>query len=217
MVLVRVSVGQTALMPIWARAAGYGAAVFSLVSATAQMVRLYRARSADGIAIGSWAIGTFSTVTWFAYAIAVASPQQMIANGYWLLYMVPLTWVILAPRGPRASVLGVLGVAVLFIVMLALGLLAPSAPGFVGIPASLMVSLPQIRYSLKHGRGEAVSLIGWAMLASSSTLWFVYGIGSGEAPVMLNSGVGSLLSWTVVAVLIIRPTSVDHELIAHEA
>ena len=204
-------------MPLWARTAGYGAAIFSIVSATAQMVRLYRAKSADGIAIGSWIIGTISTVTWFAYAIAVASPQQIIANGFWMFYMVPLTWVILAPRGRRASVLGVTAVGALFLALLALGLIAPNAPGFIGVPASLMVSLPQIRYSLKHGRGEAVSLLGWAMLASSSTLWFIYGIGADEAPVKLNSGVGSLLAWTVVAVLVIRPHPVNAPSIVHEA
>lgn len=204
-------------IPLWARTAGYGAAAFSLVSATAQMVRLYRAKSADGIAIGSWIIGTVSTVTWFAYSIAVASPQQIIANGFWMFYMVPLTWVILAPRGRRASMLGAIAVGVLFLALLTLGLIAPNAPGFIGVPASLMVSLPQIRYSLKHGRGEAVSLLGWAMLASSSTLWFIYGIGANEAPVKLNSGVGSLLAWTVVVVLVVRPHPVNAPSIVHEA
>lgn len=71
--------------------------------------------------------------------------------------------------------------------------------------ASLLVSAPQIRYSLRHGRGPGISPTAWAFLATSSYLWFAYGIGAREVPVIANSGIAALLGTAVVIALLVRP------------
>ena len=42
---------------------------------------------------------------------------------------------------------------------------------------------------------------------SESFLWFTYGIGAGEIPVIINSGIAALLGTTAVVALLVRPAT----------
>ena len=44
---------------------------------------------------------------------------------------------------------------------------------------------------------------------SESFLWFTYGIGAGEVPVVINSGIAALLGTTAVIALLVRPTPIQ--------
>ncbi|MEX1217755.1 MAG: hypothetical protein WEA11_04475 [Acidimicrobiales bacterium] len=90
-------------------------------------------------------------------------------------------------------------------VLLGLGLLNVNIPAYIGMPASILVNLPQIRYTIRHGRGPGISVAAWAFLATSSYLWFAYGIGADELPVVINSGIAALLGTTAVLALLLKP------------
>ena len=108
-------------------------------------------------------------------------------------------------RPRRTRILAEVGIALSLVIVIALGTVNENIPGWIGIPASLLVSAPQIRYSLRHGRGPGISVVAWAFLAASSYLWFTYGIGSRELPVIANSGIAAVLGTIVVVALIVRP------------
>ena len=191
--------------PLWAATAGALAATLSIIAGFTQLGRLLRVRTAAGIAVGTWLLMTLSTTAWFAYGLSIHSVTQEVANGSWMFLACTLTWLMLRHRGRSMAVGGQLGVFGLLVALIAIGRFAPALPGWIGMPASMFLNVPQIRHTLRFGRGPGVSIIGWAMMGASAALWCTYGIGTGEAPVILNSAVQALMISAVVAMLLIRP------------
>jgi uncharacterized protein with PQ loop repeat len=170
---------------------------------------MLRVRSAEGIAPSTWILLTLSSLGWFAYGVSVRSPQQIIANGTWVVLVIPLTWFMLHNKPVRTRLGAEFLVALTLIFLVGLGAVNENIPAYLAMPASLLVNLPQIRYTIRHGRGPGISVAAWAFLATSSYLWFAYGIGSGEVPVIINSGIAALLGTTAVIALLVRPTPIQ--------
>ncbi|NBU39083.1 MAG: hypothetical protein EBS32_12770 [Actinobacteria bacterium] len=199
------------VIPLWAQLAGGAAALASIVSAATQTIRMIRVRTADGIAPLTWILLSISSLTWFAYGISVRSPQQIVANGSWVVLVIVLTWFMMNDRMFGARLGGQTTLAVTLALLIILGMVDENIPGWIGIPASLTLSIPQIRYTLRHGRGPGISLPAWVFLATSSYLWFTYGIGAGQVPVIVNSGMAALLGTVVVIALLVRPHPIESE------
>jgi uncharacterized protein with PQ loop repeat len=115
----------------------------------------------------------------------------------------------LRQRGRGVALSGIIAIGATLIFFVALGHKWPAIPGWIGAPASLLMTVPQIRYSLRHGRGPGVSLVAWVTISVSAFLWFVYGVGAGEVPVYVNSFMQTILSSTVALVLLARPISLE--------
>ena len=193
------------MIPLWAQIAGGAAAVTSIVSSSTQTTRLLRVRTAAGISPSTCLLLVTSSLAWFAYGVSVRSPQQIIANGTWVVLVIPLTWFMLHDKPVRMRISAELLVALALACLLGLGVLNENIPAYIGMPASILVNLPQIRYTIRHGRGPGISVAAWAFLTTSSYLWFTYGIGAGEIPVVINSGIAALLGTTAVIALLVRP------------
>lgn len=194
------------MTPLWAELAGIIAAALSTASGLTQLGRLLRSRTALGVATGTWLLTTLSTVTWFGYAISVRSTIQELANGSWMFFVLVLTWMMLRHRGSASATLGIIAVFASLTVFTALGVISSAIPGTCGIVASLLMSLPQIRYAIRHGRGPGVSVLGWALSGFAASMWFVYGIGTRQIPVFINTGIQTVLLFTVVTALLANPT-----------
>jgi uncharacterized protein with PQ loop repeat len=195
------------VIPLWAQIAGGAAAVASIVSSSTQTTRLLRVRTAAGIAPSTWLLLVTSSLAWFAYGVSVRSPQQIIANGTWVILVIPLSWFMLIEKPLRTRLGAQFLIALSLLFLLGLGVLNENIPAYIGMPASILVNLPQIRYTIQHGRGPGISVAAWAFLATSSYLWFTYGIGAGEVPVIINSGIAALLGTIAVIALLVRPTT----------
>lgn len=195
------------MIPLWAQIAGGAAAVASIVSSSTQTTRLLRVRTAAGIAPSTWLLLATSSLAWFAYGVSVRSPQQIIANGTWVILVIPLSWFMLIEKPLRTRLGAQFLIALSLLFLLGLGVLNENIPAYIGMPASILVNLPQIRYTIQHGRGPGISVAAWAFLATSSYLWFTYGIGAGEVPVIINSGIAALLGTIAVIALLVRPTT----------
>jgi uncharacterized protein with PQ loop repeat len=195
------------VIPLWAQIAGGAAAVASIVSSSTQTTRLVRVRTAAGIAPSTWLLLATSSLAWFAYGVSVRSPQQIIANGTWVVLVIPLSWFMLIEKPLRTRLGAQFLIALSLLFLLGLGVLNENIPAYIGMPASILVNLPQIRYTIQHGRGPGISVAAWAFLATSSYLWFTYGIGAGEVPVIINSGIAALLGTVAVTALLVRPTT----------
>lgn len=195
------------MIPLWAQIIGALAALASITSASTQTVQMVRVRTADGISPSAWILLTISSLAWFAYGESVRSPQQIIANGSWVILIIVLTWFMLRDSLMRARIGAELLVLFALAVLLAIGHINENLLGWIGIPTSLTLSIPQIRFTVRHGRGPGISLAAWVFLASSSYLWFIYGIGAGEIPVIANSGIAALLGTIVVVALLVNPGS----------
>jgi uncharacterized protein with PQ loop repeat len=199
------------MSPEWADLAGIGAATFSTSSGLTQLGRLVRARTSLGIANGTWLLTTISTVAWLAYGFSVGSMVQIVANGSWLLFIAALTWFVLRDRGRSMAAAGLVGVCLSLAVFTALGGLSASIPGTCGVIASLLMSLPQIRYALRHGRGPGVSVLGWSLNGCAVLLWFIYGVGTRQIPVYINTGIQSVLVLSVVLALLANPEHAESD------
>ena len=195
------------MIPLWAQIAGGAAAVASIVSSSTQTTRFLRVRTAAGIAPSTWLLLATSSLAWFAYGVSVRSPQQIIANGTWVILVVPLSWFMLIEKPLRTRLGAQFLIALSLFFLLGLGVINENIPAYIGMPASILVNLPQIRYTIQHGRGPGISVAAWAFLAGSSYLWFTYGIGAGEVPVIINSGIAALLGTIAVIALLVRPTT----------
>lgn len=197
------------MIPLWAQIAGGTAAVASIVSSSTQTTRLLRVRTAAGIAPSTWLLLVTSSLAWFAYGVSVRSPQQIIANGTWVILVIPLSWFMLHDKSLRTRLGAQFLIALSLLFLLGLGVLNENIPAYIGMPASILVNLPQIRYTIQHGRGPGISVAAWAFLTASSFLWFTYGIGAGEVPVVINSGIAALLGTTAVIALLVRPAPIQ--------
>jgi len=197
------------VIPLWAQIAGAAGAIASITSSSTQTLRMLRVRSAEGIAPSTWILLTLSSLGWFAYGVSVRSPQQIVANGTWVVLVIPLTWFMLHNKPVRTRLGAEFLVALTLIFLVGLGAVNENIPAYLAMPASLLVNLPQIRYTIRHGRGPGISVAAWAFLATSSYLWFTYGIGAGEVPVIINSGIAALLGTTAVIALLVRPTPIQ--------
>ncbi len=197
------------MIPLWAQIAGGAAAVASIVSSSTQTTRLFRVRTAAGISPSTCLLLVTSSLAWFAYGVSVRSPQQIIANGTWVILVIPLSWFMLIEKPLRTRLGAQLLIAFSLLVLLSLGVLNENIPAYIGIPASILVNLPEIRYTIQHGRGPGISVAAWAFLATSSYLWFAYGIGAGDIPVIINSGIAALLGTTAVIALLVRPAPIQ--------
>ena len=62
---------------------------------------------------------------------------------------------------------------------------------------------------LRVRSAEGIAPSTWILLSLSSLGWFAYGIGSGEVPVVINSGIAALLGTTAVVTLLVRPSPVQ--------
>ena len=195
------------MIPLWAQIAGGAAAVASIVSSSTQTTRLLRVRTAAGIAPSTWLLLVTSSLAWFAYGVSVRSPQQIIANGTWVILVIPLSWFMLIEKPLRTRLGAQFLIALSLLFLLGLGVINENIPAYIGMPASILVNLPQIRYTIQHGRGPGISVAAWAFLATSSYLWFTYGIGAGEVPVIINSGIAAVLGTIAVIALLVRPTT----------
>ena len=193
------------MSPEWADLAGIGAATFGTSSGLTQLGRLLRARTSLGIATGTWLLTTLSTVTWLGYSFSVHSLVQEVTNGSWMFFVIALTWMVLRERGRTVAAVAVAGVLLSVVAFTALGTLSTAIPGTCGIVASLLMSLPQIRYALRHGRGPGVSVLGWALNGCAVLLWFIYGVGTRQIPVFINTGIQSVLVIAVVVALVANP------------
>ena len=193
------------MIPLWAQIAGGAAAVASITSSSTQTAHLFKRRTAEGISPTTWVLLTISSLSWFAYGISVRSPQQIVANSTWAFLALPMTWFILNGRPLATRITAEIIVILSLFVLIAIGTIDSSIPGWIGLPASLTLGIPQIRFTLRHGRGPGISLPAWTFLAASSYMWFTYGVGSGEVPVMVNSGIAAVLGTIVVIALIARP------------
>ena len=202
------------MIPPWASICGYGAASFSIVSATTQGLRILRVRSAIGISTLTWIVGSIASIAWFAYGLTIRSPQQSVANGSWMFFVGVLTWFMLRPHGERAARRGLVAIVAAFAALLVIGVVHPSGPGWIGMAGSLTMTTPQVIHTLRHSRGPGISLAGWAFLTVSSYLWLVYEIGAHELPVVINTSIGSILATAVVVALIIRTPRIDPERIS---
>jgi uncharacterized protein with PQ loop repeat len=199
------------MTPLWADLAGITAAALSTSSGLTQLGRLLRGRTALGIATGTWILTTMSTVTWFGYAISLHSPVQEFANGSWMFFALVLTWMMLRARGSTAQLTGIIAVFASLAMFTALGTISTAIPGTCGIFASLLMSLPQIRYAIRHGRGPGVSVLGWALSGFAAAMWFVYGLGTRQIPVFINTGIQTVLLFAVVIALVVNPTHSSSE------
>ena len=193
------------MIPLWAQLAGAAGAIASITSASTQIVRMLRVRTASGISPITWILLSVTSLSWFAYGISVRSPQQIIANGSWVILTIPLTWFMLSERSLPVRLGGQVVVALSLAVLLGLGLVNANIPAYIGMPASILVNLPQIRYTIRHGRGPGISVTAWVFLTTSSYLWFTYGIGADEVPVVINSGIAAILGTITVIALLVRP------------
>ena len=191
------------MTPLWAAACGYGAAVFSVISAFTQGRRVVRVRSTDGIATWSWILASASSIAWLAYSVSVRSPQQILANGSWMFPVAVFTWYKLIPKSRVAAQTGIVIAIGFLIFMLGIGMIAKNVPGWFGMVFSLSMTTPQVIYTLRHGRGPGISLPGWVFLTFSSFLWLMYGIGAQELPVVFNTSIGTVLALCVVIALIL--------------
>ena len=143
---------------------------------------------------------------WAPVAFVPFLAPEVLALMLPMFFVIVLTWMMLRSRGRVAQMVGVVAVFASLALFTFLGSISSAIPGSCGIIASLLMSLPQIRYAMRHGRGPGVSVLGWALGGLAAAMWFVYGIGMRQIPVVINTGIQTVLIVAVVGVLLNNPT-----------
>jgi uncharacterized protein with PQ loop repeat len=142
--------------------------------------------------------------SWFAYGIAIHSVPQWAANVPWLVAVSLLSWYALAERR-RPPFLGPLVLGALLALLLFLGHLSPSLPGWIATPATLASISPQLVTAWRYGGGRGVSFGSWLISGIASVLFFAYGVTIHAYPMIATNVFQSTMTLTLLIRLRMNP------------
>lgn len=170
---------------------GLLASVLGMCGSFPQIVRLVRTKSVEGLSLGTAILGLVASLSWLAYGVFVHDPAQILANtvgtttGSILL--------LLLARHGASGLLTVSSRAALAVLATAgaLGLCAVlfgvAATGWIATVLGLVRLAPQARIASRgldlRGLSPASCLLGTV----AASLWTVYGLGTGQLPVLVSA------------------------------
>ena len=182
----------------WGALAGWAGAALGAGTTIVQVVRV-RGRGTEGVNATTWALFLSMSGFWFAYGLAVRSPEIVTST----VVAAPFLCWLLALLGPAArrralvpAVAPVLGVA--FLPALAFGWSA----GVLGLGVLIVATrLPQLVQLVRHRHAIGVSVGSWLLGASSVALWLVYYVASARvaAAITMCLALGANLGIAVLA------------------
>jgi uncharacterized protein with PQ loop repeat len=171
------------------------AASFTAGFSLMQLRTTVRERNVSGISTLSWCMQVLVAGLWISYGLHNAMPQQLLANLPLVLTTTVIGW--FHRQRLRAAL-----PTVVLAGSWAVGFVAADLPGWLGTPLGMFFAVPQLVKALRDGRAEGVSMLAWVSQSTASTLWLVFGLAEGEAPLIVTASVQSALCWATTAVLL---------------
>lgn len=181
----------------WLAATGSVAAVLGVSTALPQVWRLHRSPNADGLSVPSVVLGVLAAGTWLGYGTLQADPPQVLANVPGLAGALAVAALVVRRTDRRAAPLLAVVAAWTALTGLAWLVAGTAAVGAAATVVSLVARGPQVVVAYRASSLAAVSPTSFGLSVASATLWAVYGLGTGQAPVWVCSVAVALMSAAV--------------------
>lgn len=182
--------------------------VIGLVRAVPQFVRLLRARDAHGVSLDTAVTSCVVSSAWATYGILTGQVAVALASGlsaavFGLIGLLALKF------GRRITELRAAPVwfAIVVSVMLATG---SRGLGVVLSVSALVANLPQVLVAYRERDLTGLSPSTWALTASDGAVWSLYGLVTGDIPILMNN----IFQFSTSAAIVIRRVSWDRKMLA---
>lgn len=166
---------------------------------------------ADRGVAGLSAVGTIavalSVQMWLSYGILIGDSRQIVVNiAVWSVRAAIMLAAVLAARRARIRLLAGGGL----LAGLALASFGATVAGVAATTLSSVNRLPQVVFTVRHGRGAGLSVAGFALNVGADIAWAAYGLLTDDWIIVTSSVIAAALDLSIV----VAATRPDHALVA---
>ena len=159
--------------------------IIGLVRALPQLIRLLRTRDAHGVSLDTATTSCVVSSAWMTYGIltgqfAVALASGLAAGVYFLIAV----FAVIFGRRIGEVHAAPYWLAIVIVVTVAFG--SPGL-GIVLAVGALVANLPQVIVAYRESDLTGLSPSTWALTASDGAVWTLYGIVTGDIPILVNN------------------------------
>ena len=159
--------------------------VIGLVRALPQLLRLMRTRDAHGVSLDTAATSSVVSSAWATYGVLTEQWAVALASGLAAVIFALIT--LLALRlGRRLRELRT-GPVWLVAVTAATAVAGSTGLGMVLVVGALAANVPQVLVAFREPDLTGLSPTTWALTASDGAVWTIYGIITGDVPILVNN------------------------------
>ena len=150
-----------------------------------QFVRLLRTRDAHGVSLDTAVTSCVVSSAWAAYGILADRAAVALASGLSAVVFVLIA--LLAVRlGRRARELRAAPIWLVAVVS-ASALAGVDGLGVVLVVGAVVANTPQVVVAFREQDLSGLSPSTWALTASDGGTWFLYGLATGDLPILVNN------------------------------
>jgi len=172
--------------------------LIGLVRALPQFIRLIRAKDAHGVSLDTAATSCVVSFAWTTYAVLTDQFAVVLATGLSGAVFALIT--LLAMKLGR-QVTEVRAAPIWLVVVIAITLIAGSGGlGAILSVSALAANTPQVIVAYRERDLSGLSPTTWALTASDGAVWTLYGIVTGDVPILMNN----LFQFSTGAAIVIR-------------
>ncbi|MEA2447406.1 MAG: hypothetical protein QOK47_1043 [Actinomycetota bacterium] len=181
-----------------ARGLGALGTLIGLVRALPQFIRLLKTRDAHGVSLDTAATSCVVSFAWATYGVLTDQLVVVLATGLSGAVFALITLLALK-LGRRVSELR--AAPIWFAIALVVTVVGGSvALGVILSAGALVANVPQVVVAYRERDLTGLSPSTWALTASDGAVWSLYGIITGDIPIMVNN----LFQFSTSAAIVIR-------------
>lgn len=172
--------------------------VVGLVRALPQLLRLIKTRDAHGVSLDTAATSCVVSLAWATYGALTEQWAVALASGLTgaVFALITLLTLKLGRKFRELRTGPVWAIAVLVATLLA----GSNGLGVVLIAGALVANTPQVIVAYRERDLTGLSPSTWALTASDGAVWTLYGIVTGDIPILVNN----LFQFTTSLAILLR-------------
>ena len=159
--------------------------VIGLTRALPQLLRLVRTKDAHGVSLDSAATISVVSFAWATYGLLTDQLAVAIASGLNGAVFISIALMAMS-LGRRVSELRAAPIW-LVVVVIAVSVAGSRGLGGVLVVSALIANLPQVLVAYRERDLTGLSPSTWALTATDGAVWSLYGVLTGDIPILLNN------------------------------
>ena len=172
--------------------------VIGLVRALPQLVRLLRTKDAHGVSLDTATTSCVVSAAWMTYGILTGQFAVGLASGLaGGVYLLIAVFALFFGRHIREVRAAPYWLAIVTVVTLVFG---SSGLGIVLAVGALVANLPQVLVAYRESDLTGLSPSTWALTAADGAVWTLYGVVTGDIPILVNN----VFQFSTSAAIVVR-------------
>ena len=175
--------------------------IIGLVRALPQLIRLLRTRDAHGVSLDTATTSSVVSSAWMTYGILTDQFAVALASGLaGAVYFLIAVFAVVFGRRMGEVRAAPYWLAIVVGVTVAFG---PAGLGIILAVGALVANLPQVIVAYREADLTGLSPTTWALTASDGAVWTLYGIVTGDIPILVNN----VFQFSTSAAIVVRRIS----------